>query len=121
VEVPGAQENDFLRLRLPNKGVFAMHRDHDVFVRSIERETKVKLTFVSKKHYKDMIGLCAPLHFSKSITGQDEQDCYYFWNFGAKKGNNFLSLSSSEIIGIELTDEAFSTQDFHNFSKPAKK
>ena len=98
-----------------------MHRDHYVFIRSLERETKVKLIFFDKKHQKNKVSLCAPLHFSKNITGQDEQDCYYFWNFGAKKGSNFLPLSSSEIVNIELTDEAFETQDFHNQSKSTKK
>lgn len=98
-----------------------MQREHDVFFRSLDRETKVKLTFFSRKHFKEMDSICAPLYFSKSLTGQDQQDCYYFWNFGAEKGSNFLALSPSQIIGMELTDEAFDTQDFHSLSNVAEK
>jgi hypothetical protein len=93
--------------------VIAVHREHDVFVRSLERETKIRLTFFSRKHDQEAVSLCAPLHFSKSLTGRDEQACYFVWDFGAKKGSNFLSLSSSQIVSMELTDEAFHTQDFH--------
>jgi hypothetical protein len=98
-----------------------VHRDHDVFVRSVERETKLKLTFFSRKHRREIVSLCAPLHFSKSPTGHDEQDCYYLWDFEAKKGSNFLALSSPQMVSMELTDEAFHTQEFHALSKPEKK
>lgn len=113
--------NHFPCLRSPDKGVTSVHRDHYIFNRSIERETKLKLTFFSRKHRRQVVSLCAPLHFSKSPTGHDEQDCYYLWDFGAKKGSNFLALSSSELVSMELTDEAFHTQEFHALSKPAKK
>lgn len=98
-----------------------MHRDHYIFVRSIERETKLKLTFFSCKRRRQVVSLCAPLHFSKSPTGHDGDDCYYLWDFGARKGSNFLALSSSKLISMELTDEAFHTQEFHALSKPVKK
>jgi hypothetical protein len=98
-----------------------MHRDHDVFIRSVERETKVKLIYFNSKHRRKVSSLCAPLHFSKSMTGQEEQDCYYLWDFEAEKGSNFLPLSPSQIVGIELTDEAFDTQDFHTLSNTAEK
>jgi hypothetical protein len=101
--------------------VIAVHREHDVFVRSLERETKIRLTFFSRKHDQEAVSLCAPLHFSKSLTGRDEQACYFVWDFGAKKGSNFLSLLSSQIVSMELTDEAFHTQDFHCFGELAEK
>lgn len=97
-----------------------MHRDHDVFVRSVERETKLKLTFFSRKHRREIVSLCAPLHFSKSPAGQDDQDCYYLWDFGAEKANNFLALSPSQLVSMELTDEVFHTREFHTLSKPAR-
>jgi hypothetical protein len=98
-----------------------MHRDHNIFVRSLEREAKVKLTYFNRKHRRKVFSLCAPLYFSKSLTGQEEQDCYYLWDFEAEKGSNFLSLSPSQIVGMELTDEAFDTQDFYILSNSAGK
>ena len=98
-----------------------MHKDHDVFIRSIERETKIKLTYFNRKHHRKVCSLCAPLHFSKSLTDQEEQDCYYLWDFEAETGSNFLSLSPSQITGIELTDKAFDTQEFHTLSNSAEK
>jgi len=118
----GREKGNFQRLRLPNnKGVSTVHEDHDIFVRSLERETKIKLTFISRKHDREKISLCAPLHFSKSPTGQGQQDCYFFWDFGAKKGSNFLSLSPSQMVRMELTDEVFYTQDFYCFSRSTEK
>ena len=98
-----------------------MHRNHDVFIRSVERETKVKLTYFNTKHRRKVYSLCAPLHFSKSLAGQEEQDCYYLWDFEADKGSNFLSLSPSQIVSMESTNEAFDTQDFYTLSSSAEK
>jgi hypothetical protein len=98
-----------------------MHRDHDVFIRSVERETKVTLTYFNIKHRRKVCSLCAPLHFSKSMTGQEEQDCYYLWDFEAETGSNFLSLSPSQIVSMEPTDKAFDTQEFHTLSNSAEK
>jgi hypothetical protein len=98
-----------------------MHRDHNVFVQCIERETKVKLTYFNRKLHRKICNLCAPLHFSKSLTGQEEQDCYYLWDFEAETGSNFLSLSPSQIVSMEPTDKAFDTQEFHTLSNSAEK
>jgi hypothetical protein len=98
-----------------------MHRDHGVFIRSVERETKVKLIYFNSKHRRKVSSLCAPLHFSKSLTNQEEQDCYYLWDFEAETGSNFLSLSPSQIVGMESTDEPFDTQDFYILSNSAEK
>ena len=116
------EKASFLRLRqLNNQGVAYMHRDHDVFIRSIERETKVKLVYFNTKPRREKVSLCAPLHFSRSITGQEEQDCYYLWDFEADKGSNFLSLSPSQIVSMESTNEAFDTQDFYILSNSVEK
>ena len=98
-----------------------MHSDHDYFLIGIERETKLKLTFFSRKHNRDVVSLCAPLHYSKGLAAGDELDCYYLWDFEAEKGSNFLALSPSQIVSMELTEEAFRVQDFSGLSKPAEK
>jgi hypothetical protein len=43
-------------------------------------------------------------------------ECYYLWNFGAEKGNNFLALSPSEIVSMKLTDDVFHVQEFYSHS-----
>jgi hypothetical protein len=65
------------------------------------------------------------LHYSKGpvglITGaSDGLECYYLWDFGAKKDNNFLALSPSEIVSIKLTDDVFHVQEFYSHSKQAE-
>jgi len=107
------------------KGVIIVHRDHDVFIQSVERETKLKLTFFSRKHRREVVSLCAPLHYSKGPAGpttgtEDELECYYLWDFGAEKGSNFLALSPSQIVGMEPTEDDFLVQDFYGHSKRAK-
>ncbi|MGB2865328.1 MAG: hypothetical protein WBC05_18510 [Sedimentisphaerales bacterium] len=102
-----------------------MHKDHDVFIQSVERETKLKLTFFSRKHRREVVSLCAPLHFSKGPAGpatgaEDELECYYLWDFGADKGSNFLALSPSEIVNIKLTEDVFHVREFYSHSERAE-
>lgn len=103
-----------------------MHRDHDIFIQGIEKEKRLELTFFSRKLRRQVVSLCAPLHYSKDPLGtaagsQDEKDCYYLWNFSAKKGSNFLALSPSQITSIELTEHDFRVQEFYSLSSQARK
>ena len=103
-----------------------MHRDHDVFIQGIEQEKRLKLTFFCRKHRRKVVSLCAPLHFSKGPAGivpgaEDGLQCYYLWDFGAKKGSNFLALSPAEIVSIKLTEDVFHVQEFYSLSNPAGK
>ena len=103
-----------------------MHRNHDVFIHSLEQDTKLKLTFFSRKLGREVVSLCAPLHYIKSPINtvkesEYEQDCYYFWDFGAEKGDNFLVLSSSQVVSMELTDDVFHVQEFYSLSSRSKK
>jgi hypothetical protein len=107
-----------------------MHKDHNVFIQGIEQEKRLELTFFSKKHRRrggsrTARTICAPLHYCKGPAGpipgaEDEQECYYLWDFGAEKGSNFLALSPSEIVSIKLTDDVFHVQEFYNLSSRAK-
>ena len=98
-----------------------MHRDHDYFIRGIEREIKLKLHYLSRRHNRDVVSLCAPLHYSKGLAAADDLGCYYLWDFEARKGSNFLALSPSEIISMELTGDAFCIQDLNSLTSPANK
>ncbi|HUT47686.1 MAG TPA: hypothetical protein VMX36_15495, partial [Sedimentisphaerales bacterium] len=100
-----------------------MHKDHDVFIQGIEQEKRLKLTFFCRKHRREVVSLCAPLHYSKGPTGpatgaEDELGCFYLWDFGAKKGSNFLALSPSEIVSMKLTEDVFHVKEFYSLSNP---
>jgi hypothetical protein len=107
------------------KGVIFVHRDHDVFLQSVERETKLKLTFFSSKHRRDMLSLCAPLLYSKgpavsATDAKNELECYYLWDSGAEKGSNFLALSPSEIVSMKLTEDVFHIQELYGHCEQVK-
>jgi len=103
-----------------------MHKDHDVFIQGIEQEKRLELTFFSRKHRRNVVSLCAPLHYSKGPAGpapsvEDELECYYLWDFGADKGSNFLALWPSEIVSMKLTEDVFHVKEFYSLSNPAGK
>ncbi|OHB61192.1 MAG: hypothetical protein A2168_08650 [Planctomycetes bacterium RBG_13_50_24] len=101
-----------------------MHRDHDIFIQGIEQEKRLELTFFSKKLRRNVVSLCAPLHYGKGPAGtaagvNDELECYYLWDFGTDKGSNFLALSPSQIVSMALTEDVFRVYDFSSQSKRA--
>ncbi|MHC4324880.1 MAG: hypothetical protein ACYSUX_11475 [Planctomycetota bacterium] len=103
-----------------------MHRDHDIFIQGIEQEKRLKLTFFSRKLCRHVQSICAPLHFSQGPAGplaseKNKLECYYLWDFEAKKDNNFLALSPSEIVSIKLTEDVFHIQEFYSQSSLAEK
>ena len=88
-----------------------MHRDHEIFVKSIQDKKKVKLTFVINEHGDIRNGLFGPIFYSASIAG-DDSDCYYLWDFESSTSNHFLGIPSSQIMSIELTKETFDLVEF---------
>lgn len=101
-----------------------MHTDHDVFVQGIEQEKRIELTFFSKKLRRNVVSLCAPLHYGKSPAGtvadtEHELECYYLWDFGADKDSNFLALSPSQIVSMKPTDEDFCVYNLYKQSERA--
>jgi len=88
-----------------------MHENHDVFARGMEQQTKIKLTFYSRKHCQNIVRPCAPLHYSEGLGTGDDKDCYYFWDFEAAKGSNFLPLAPSQIVSMEPTEDAFRVEE----------
>jgi hypothetical protein len=83
-----------------------MHRDHDIFVKSIQGRTKVKVTFVTNDHGDIGDGLFGPIFYLASVGGGDS-GCYYLWDFESETGDNFLGLPSSQIVSMELAAESF--------------
>ena len=101
-----------------------MHKDHGVFIRGIEKEKKLELTFYSKKCCRNVVSLCAPLYYSKgpsspAIGMEDELECYYLWDFAAEKSRNFLALFPSQIVSMELKEDDFRVQDIYSYNKQA--
>ncbi len=88
-----------------------MHRDHDVFVKSIRDKKKVKLIFVNNERGDTKDGLFGPIFYSTSVAGKDS-DCYYLWDFESGTGNNFLALPTSQIVCMTLTKEPFDLVEF---------
>jgi len=89
-----------------------MHENHDIFARGMEQQTKVILTFYSRKHQQNMVRPCAPLYYSAGVGAEDDMDRYYFWDFEATKGNNILLLPPSQIVSIEPTEDTFRVEEF---------
>jgi len=89
-----------------------MHENHNIFARGMEQQTRVRLTFYSRKHHRNMVRPCAPLHYSQGVGAGDDNDCYYFWDFEAIKGSNFLPLPPSQIVSIEPTEDSFRVEEF---------
>jgi len=85
-----------------------MHSNHDSFERGILQNRKISLTFLTDDHpYHEVTSTCGPLYYSRGRPEADEPECYYFWDFEAQEGYNFLALTPSEIVSMELTQDSF--------------
>lgn len=94
-----------------------MHRDHDVFIQAIEQKKRIKLTFYDGQTQRNITKRCAPLHYSKGQVEGDDLDCYYFWDFEAKRNSNFLALRPSQVVAMEPSEGIFRIEDFNNRRK----
>jgi len=90
-----------------------MHQDHGIFESGTAQYKKIRLHFFADESHRDLICLCAPLYFSSGRADKNESDCYYFWDFEAKEGRNFLALKPSEIAAMELMEDTFSLEEIH--------
>ena len=84
-----------------------MHSDHDIFIQGIEQKRKLKLTFFGRGNPQNLVKQCGPLLYSKGRIEGDGLDCYYIWDFEATKGSQFWALYTSQIVTMELAEEAF--------------
>lgn len=94
-----------------------MHRDHKIFIEAFEKKRIIKLTYFNRNNRNNLSKECAPLHYSKGKMDGDDLDSYYIWDFEAVKGDHFLSLLTSQIISMEMSDKTFNIDDL---SSPRK-
>jgi hypothetical protein len=88
-----------------------MHRDHEIFVKSIQDKKKVKLTFIINERGDIKDRLFGPIFYSAHIAG-DDSDCYYLWDFESSTNNHFLGIPSPQIMSMELSKETFDLVEF---------
>jgi hypothetical protein len=93
-----------------------MDSEYEAFIQGIEQKRRLEVTFFCRRRQREVVSLCAPLHYSKGPTvsatnAESELKRYYLWDFGAEKGRNFLVLSPSEILSMKLTDDVFHVQE----------
>lgn len=79
------------------------------------------MTFLGNERRRNVADQCAPLYYSRGKVEGDGLDCYYLWDFEADESYNFMALSPSQIISMELTEHTFSLDELDNPDKPAKK
>ena len=91
-----------------------MHEDHGLFESGVVQYRMIRLTFFAGEPDREQISQCAPLYFSSGRADKNEPGCYYFWDFEAETGSNFLVLAPSEIVAMELTEDSFSLQEIHD-------
>ncbi|KPK43373.1 MAG: hypothetical protein AMJ65_05975 [Phycisphaerae bacterium SG8_4] len=88
-----------------------MHSDHEMFIRGIERQRRLKVTYIGDRRREKLIRRCGPLYYSRGKTEADGLECYYLWDFEADEGHNFLALPPGRIVGMELAEDAFSIEE----------
>jgi hypothetical protein len=98
-----------------------VHSEHDIFAKGVEQRRRLKVTFLGNERRRNVAGQCAPLYYSRGKVEGDGLDCYYLWDFEADEGYNFMALSPSQIISMELTDHAFDLDELNSPGKPAEK
>jgi hypothetical protein len=88
-----------------------MHEDHGIFERGMVQYRIMRLRFFAGEPRQKFTGRCAPLYYNRGRTDKNLPGCYYFWNFDANEGCNFLALQPSEIVDMELTEDSYSLED----------
>lgn len=94
-----------------------MHSDHEMFIRGIEQQRRLKVTYLSDERREKLVKPCGPLYFSRGKAEADELECYYLWDFEAGEGYNFIALSPERIISMELTEDSFSIDEISSLGK----
>jgi hypothetical protein len=97
-----------------------VHSDHEVFIEAFEKKRTIKLTYFNKNNCQNLSKECAPLHYSEGKIEGDGLDSYYIWDFEATKGCHFLSLPTSQIISIEMSNRSFNIDDLSSHEKEAR-
>ncbi len=94
-----------------------MYSNHKVFLWGIERQRRLKVTYLSDERREKLVRSCGPLYFSRGKTEADGLECYYLWDFEADESYNFIALSPGRIISMEPTEEPFSFDEISALGK----
>lgn len=88
-----------------------MHRDHNIFLESINAKIKIVLTFF-KNDGERATRTCAPMDFGVSRRAKDGVDRYHFWDYESQGKNHVLSLTPERIVSISATNDGFDPAEF---------
>ena len=88
-----------------------------MFVQGIERQRRLKVTYLNDERREKLLRSCGPLYYSRGKAEADKLECYYLWDFEADEGYNFLALSPTQILSMELTEDPFSIGEVSSSSK----
>ena len=88
-----------------------MHNDHDIFIQAIKSSKKILLTYYEEELNLYLTRLCIPMDYGNPDSKSDS-DYYSFWVEYAQKGERMLSLHTSQIKYMNISDEIFNPEDF---------
>jgi hypothetical protein len=89
-----------------------MHKDHEVFIDSLEARQKVTLTFYSQDDGHNLVRTCAPMDFGPTRIAKDNFDRYHFWDYDSDEGRHPLMLLPDQIVSITVLEETFNPDEF---------
>jgi hypothetical protein len=92
--------------------ILAMHRDHQVFLDSLEEQRKVTLTFFSQDDGHNLVRTCAPMDFGPTRIAKDSFDRYHFWDFDSDEARHPLMLLPDQVVSFVPSDEGFDPVEF---------
>ncbi len=98
-----------------------MHSDHETFVRGIELQRRLKVTYFRDERREKLAKPCGPLYYSRGKAEADELERYYLWDFAADEGYNFMALSPGQIVSMEMTEDPFTIDEVSGLSKRSGK
>lgn len=84
-----------------------MHIDHEIFEQGIQNTRKLRLTFYDDKRKFNFTRLSVPIHYRPPTAKGDSSDCYFFWITDSDTDRHILRLWPSQIVSMDLTEEAF--------------
>lgn len=92
--------------------LLAMHRDHAVFMDSLEGRQKVELTFYSQDDGQNLVRTCAPMDFGPTRIAKDNFDRYHFWDYDSDEGRHPLMLLPDQVVSISALSDQFDPAEF---------
>jgi hypothetical protein len=86
------------------------------FADAIMNRKKVRVTFMTKDN-RHLIRKCAPLDMAPSFRGKINYYKYHFWDFDSLPKPHLLSLSSEQIVRLDIIDEGFNPEEIVTWTR----